>query len=83
MQFSSSIIKSNFGSGGLNSSQKQWDKSNFLYPYSNLVWIKFVASVGQIRNWPTGFDFWHGPKNTVLGYVFFTIQANGIWQDHF
>jgi hypothetical protein len=67
MQFSSSIIKSNFGSGSKNSSQNLWAESKFLYPDSKLTWVKFVISMGQIRNRPTGFDFWHGPKNKTSG----------------
>jgi hypothetical protein len=61
-QFLSSIIKSDFGLG----SQNPWTKSKFLIPYSKLAWVRFETGIDQIRNWLTGFDFWHGPKNKTL-----------------
>jgi hypothetical protein len=63
-QFSSSIMKSKFGSGSQNSSQNPWANSKFLYPYSKLQWV-------------TGFDFWHGPKNKTLGYVKINEEVTG------
>jgi hypothetical protein len=50
MQFPSSFIKSNFGSGDQNSSQNPWAKSKLLE--TGMGQIR-----NQIRNWPTGFDF--------------------------
>jgi hypothetical protein len=54
LQFSSSIIKSNFGSGRQNSSQNPWAKSNFLYPALKLAWVSFetgsmdsISGMGQ------------------------------------